>query len=187
MSIINEALRKAVRDKSQASASIEERDAVRRHIGLEFRKNPKPPLNWGPIFILLILVLITGPIVAPLFSSPFKNVGPKGSGGALNAPAEIRDLASASISDVKANQKAQFVVEEVPFVGGLNPPVNVTHGPEFNLTGIVYAPKNGYCILNGKIVKVGDTIEGAKLLAVLPDAVRLEIKGKETLLGLGND
>ena len=58
MSIINEALKKA----GQASKI---------GLGIEMERK-KSRMNWGPIFVLLVLFFITGPIIAPIFSSPFR-------------------------------------------------------------------------------------------------------------------
>ena len=74
MSIINEALKKAVREK-EAGYSSSDKEAVRRNIELEFQQK-KRRFNWGPVFIVLMLVLISGPIVAPIFSTPLKGVNP---------------------------------------------------------------------------------------------------------------
>ena len=71
MSIINEALKKAGISKELGGAAPVQHDSVRRNLEIEFQRR-KQSVNWGPLFILLVLVLITGPIIAPIFSSSFK-------------------------------------------------------------------------------------------------------------------
>ena len=189
MSIINEALKKAVREKG-ASYSSEEKETVRRNIELEFQRK-KPRLNWGPIFILLVLVLITGPIVAPIFSTPFKNVKYSGNTSNLtathNIPSRSIDLADAAPApDLKTNRKAQFTVEESPLFGNA-PPTIISKTPGLSLSGVVYSDKDSYCIINNKVVKVGDTIQGAKLLEILQNSAKVDYQGKEITLTMNND
>jgi len=173
VSIINEALKKAVREK-EAGHSSGDRETVRRNIELEFQ-HKKSRFNWGPIFILLVIVLISGPIVAPIFSTWTKG-GVDHTGGA-----------KALASNPKANQKAQFAIEESPLFGSAPPAVILSKTPNFILSGIVYSPKESYCIINNEIVKVGDRIQGAKLLSVSQNSVRLDYRGKETALTLSNN
>src|SRR3989338_1217699 len=123
MSIINEALKKAIHEK-EAGFSPRDNELVRKNIEIAFQRK-KPQLNWGPIFILLVLELITGPIVAPIFSTPFKTAAySTGSlsakSAAQNVPVQpVTDLAKAVVnSEPSAARKAQFAVEEAPIFGG---------------------------------------------------------------------
>ena len=189
MSIINEALKKAVREK-ETGYSSEDREAVRRHIELEFRPK-KPRLNWGPIFVLLVLVLITGPIVAPIFSTPFKGANTTGAilnpAAAQNVPVASDHLANASATDPKNNQKAQFAIEESPLFNNVPAATIISRTPDLSLSGIVYSPKESYCIINNKIIKVGDTIQGARLLEVSQNSVKFDYQGKEMALSMGSE
>ena len=191
MSIINEALKKAIHEK-EAGFSPRDNELVRRNIEIAFQRK-KPQLNWGPIFILLVLVLITGPIVAPIFSTPFKtaaystgNLSPKSV--AQNVPVQpITDLAKAVVSsEPPVARKAQFAVEESPLFGN-----SQSHAPwqmpSLNLSGIVYSPEESYCIINNKIVKVGDTVQGAKLLSVSHNLVTLDYQGKAVSLEVSGE
>ena len=54
--------------------------------------------------------------------------------------------------------------------------------PEFSLTGIVFGGGEPSAIINGKIVKEGDVIEEAKVLEIKPKKVTLGFKGKEISL-----
>ena len=189
MSIINEALKKAVREK-EAGFSVQDREVVRRKLEVEFQRKG-PVLNWGPIFILLVLVLITGPIVAPLFSTPFKNANYPGNlssrPASQNIPAQpAAEVANLPASTPDATRKAQFAVEESPVFGG-SPILNVSRMPDLSLSGIVYSPKESYCIINNKIVKVGDTVLGAKLVDVSRTTVKLNYQGQELQLSVGSE
>ncbi len=189
MSIINEALKKAVREK-ETGHSLADRESVRRNIELELRLK-KSHFNWGPVFILLVLVLISGPIIAPIFSMPVKGaatpVTALNPAASQNIPAVSADLADASVAEVKTNRKAQFAVEETPLFLGTPPTTILSRTPDLTLSGIVYSDQGSYCIINNRIVKVGDSIQGAKLLNVSQNSVKLDYQGKEMALSVNNE
>ncbi len=156
MSIIQDALRKAGRDKG-----------LKIQVPTERRKSK---VNWGPLFILLILFVITGPLVLPLFSTPFKSsIGQdtrilQASNEPVNTPAQT------------SNRSAQFGMESLP-VAAIN-----SMGPaNLSLSGIVYSPEGSYCILNGQILKQGESMQGIRLEKVSEDHVTLNVNG-ETLV-----
>ena len=182
MSIINEALKKAVREK-EASFSSEEKEVVRRNIAIEFEKK-KSKMNWGPVFVLLVLVLITGPIVAPVFSTPFKSNSASTDtlhsvGQNISASSE---MASAE-APTTGTRKAQFGIEEAPMFGNIQAQA-LSRFPQLSLSGIVYSPQESYCIINDKIVKVGDFVRGAQLVSVTQNEVKLDYQGKEVVLSV---
>ena len=164
MSIINDALKKAQKQDNQPKST----PAAEGRPGVEVQQyqKKKSDVNWGPFFVLAVLLLITGPIVAPLFSSPFRNQ----SHTSLNAPQDLKTQA------VDA-RKAQFGIEEAP--ANMMPLMAI---PNLAVTGIVYSDQDSYCIINGKILKVGDKIQGAKLVDVTPMSVTLEYHGERLTL-----
>ncbi len=173
MSIINEALKKAGVEK--------ESDVLRKSIQLEFQKK-KSGVNWGPVFVVLVLVLITGPIVVPVFSTPFqssslhKSLSSHASQGV--PPLALAEPLPRAQSEV--TRQAQFSIEETIPQNTNHPPTAVM--PDFTLSGIVFSPKDSYCLLNNKIAKVGDTISGAKLVRISADQVVLDYQGQEIVL-----
>ncbi|PIU39967.1 MAG: hypothetical protein COT00_04175 [Candidatus Omnitrophica bacterium CG07_land_8_20_14_0_80_50_8] len=192
MSIIHEALKKATREKGM-DYSTEEKETVQRNIALEFARK-KPRLNWGPIFILLVLVLVTGPIVAPIFSTPFKGANTSGSisgsKAALNVPSVLSPLAGLPMPNPAMDRKAQFAVEESPIFASSPTQTVISKMPAFNLSGVIYSdysPKDSFCIINNKIVKVGETVEGAQLVSVSQNMAKIQYQGKEIELSVGND
>lgn len=52
--------------------------------------------------------------------------------------------------------------------------------PEFN--GVFFADNVGCALLNNKICRVGDTVDGARVLEISPEGVVLEIDGKTVTL-----
>lgn len=169
MSIINEALKKAWKEKENIPSSSYQ-DSVRKKLDSEFHKK-KSRLNWAPIFVVLVLLLITGPIIAPLFSTPFKP----------SAPSATQTVITPQASTA-TNRKAQFGIEETGLFRGLAP--QAMQAPNFNLTGIVYSPKDSFCIINDQVIKVGEDIQGAKLINVGPNEVILDYKGSKVQLSM---
>lgn len=53
------------------------------------------------------------------------------------------------------------------------------------LNGIVYDNKRSYAIVNNEVVRIGDSIKGAKIIRILPKAVEFEVKGKTIILKSG--
>lgn len=169
MSIINDALKKAGDSKSsQGPAYTEQR--FRQHLELEAHKKSKQ-INWGPLFVLMVLFLITGPLIAPVFSTTFKRSGftdasSPYSKGAYQVPTETAALSTAS-----ETRKAQFGLEEMTLAS-----------PRLNLSGIVFSNEGSYSIINEKVLRVGEEINGAKLTLVEPNRVKLLYQGEEITL-----
>lgn len=187
MSIINEALKKAQKEKNSLSPAHSP-------IGVEVQGQKKHGFNWGPVFILAVLFLIAGPILLPLFITPLKRQAYLG-GSSGEKTAAVGQI-SLSDSQVRSAQipppalgtltrKSQFSVEETPratlpsFFPSIDP---VRTQGALNLSGIVYSPQESYCIINDQIVKVGEFIGGAKLLEITSDKVTLDYQGRVILL-----
>ena len=156
MSVIHEALKKT-------GQSTQIRQVISRK---------KKSINWGPFFVMGVLVVIVSPIIAPLFRSPYRNE-------ALSAPKTVQ----AAESDLKT----QFAVEEAPLP--VPPPIPAPPPapvappqPNFWLNGLVYSGSNSYCLINGKVVREGQRIDGATLVKVTPDEAVLDYEGRQIVL-----
>ena len=78
-----------------------------------------------------------------------------------------------------ATRKAQFTIEEAPFT--MN--ASLYPRPNLLLSGLVFqTPQDSYCIINDKIVKVGDSIDGARLNRVTPNEAVLDFHGEKIVL-----
>lgn len=160
MSIINDALKKAAGEKSGAGKPVNT-------IGIELKRK-KQGLNWAPIFVVLALLLVTGPIVAPLFSTPSKTVPPP-------------DAASVTLGSSDAGvRRGQFGIEEMAR------PATIQPMPGFSLSGLVYSDKESYCLINGQVVKQGEFVSGAKLVSVTKDEAVLDYRGEKIVLPIKN-
>ncbi len=62
------------------------------------------------------------------------------------------------------------------------PPVDTSH---LKVTSIVCGPQGGTAIINGRPVRVGDTVGGAKIITITPRSVEVEIDGRRVTLALG--
>lgn len=78
-----------------------------------------------------------------------------------------------------------------PPLPAATPPPKTTPPPSnelteiLRLTGVVLDPKNPTALINDQIVRVGDVIEGARVLAIdSPTFVRVEYRGKQYDLGM---
>ncbi|MBI2095661.1 MAG: general secretion pathway protein GspB [Candidatus Omnitrophica bacterium] len=173
MSIINEALKKAQTEKG--SPALRGPVAPVQLIGREMEyERKKSKVNWGPVFILSVLLLITAPLIAPIFSTPFRN--------------EARLFSYETMPG--DSRKAQFAVEEAP--RQMAPPAPVARPlfdaagalrPALHLDGIVFSPNDqSYCLINGKILKSGDKIQGAELVRIAPQQVTLSYQGEKFVL-----
>ena len=80
------------------------------------------------------------------------------------------------------NRKAQFGIEEAGLFRGMAPGAMQT--PNFNLTGIVYSAADSFCIINDRVIKVGEIVQGAKLINVGPNEVTLDYKGDKLQLSM---
>lgn len=177
MSIINEALKKAGQEKGSGSF-LQNQDTAKKNLEFEMEKK-KSRVNWGPIFVLLVLFLITGPIIIPIFSSPFRKSNFINETGSAPRTMAVANLPA---QDLSLNRKAQFGIEEAAVFQPAAKPV--TQMPYLKLSGLVYSAKDSYCIVNDRIVKIGENVEGAKLVNITPQEAVLEYQGEKIILSV---
>lgn len=90
---------------------------------------------------------------------------------------------------------AVAVAEELPVRDPMRPfaaaqtagggPSSGAQGPRFVLTAVVLAAERRVAVLNGAPRLLGDTVAGAKIVAIEPNAVRLQEGGNELVIPLG--
>ena len=184
MSIINDALKKAQREKNAPGPT-------RAEVGVELQFQKKHGFNWGPVFILAVLFLIGAPILLPLVMTPFKQQAYLNAASEKTTVVGQTSLSDAAIKTIKMpipplgniTRKAQFGIEETLGTSVPATALQQGQGPlavksSFNLSGIVFSPQESYCIVNDQIVKTGERIGGAKLLEITPDKVTLDYQGR---------
>ncbi len=168
MSIITEALKKAGEEKQLARPLVSPVFAAK-----------KQSFNWGPVFVLLVLVLITGPIVAPVFSTPFQRRD-----ALRSASPTASSLKKEKLEEEAMNRKSQFSVEESPIFQPIPTPFSPV--PYLRLTGVAYSKADAYCLINDKILKVGDVVQDARVTKIGSDRVFLDYRGQTLTLRTEN-
>ncbi len=160
MSIINDALKKARQDSRSSGETSSEKPF--------YAEGPrkKSSGSWAPVFIVLVLLLVAAPVLSPIFSSPFRS--------SSSEKAAVEN--TAVVAPPASNLQKQFGIEESAL---LSSGAAAALPPGLNLTGVVYAANaDSYCIINGSVLKAGDSVQGAKLVAITEDKVVLEKNGE---------
>lgn len=183
MSIINEALKKAQKENLNPSRPAAPH-APARNLEVEFERR-KPDFNWGPIFVVLVLVLISGPILAPVLSGPFRRFN-----SPITAPANQPVIGRVVPADraiqtpppmAVGTPQAQFGIEEMPMAGQ---PAALYPRPSLSLSGVVVGSTNepAYCIINNQVLKIGEAVQGARLVSINGNEVVLDFQGEKIIL-----
>lgn len=188
MSIIHDALKKARLPKNLPVQKIKSQSPFVLWANPRFViKSGSKKVNWGPVFILLVLVLITGPVVAPIFQTPVKPASHAlslSTGSPTDVPAEglVPDPKNSS-----GDKKLQYGVEELP-VSNPAPIIvaPIAAKPDFVLNGVMLSSKDSYCLINGKIVRPGAKIDGATLMEATPQRVVLNYHGDNIVIPTGD-
>ncbi len=110
-------------------------------------------------------------------------------------PAEGVPADSQAVTDQTAQSQVQTAnrpVKRITFEGwGRDPFTRVRYDfdqtklvDNLKLSGISLRGSNSFALINSKIVKVGDEIEGMKVVAIKEDRVILRYKGREIIVTL---
>ena len=101
----------------------------------------------------------------------------------LDAVARSRGFDLGRVPDAFVPSSAWMPVEPVAAVGGPGGPTTTIIPVPFELTAVM-AGANGYAIINGEGMVVGDVLDGYKLVAVGPRTAVLEQDGHRIELAL---
>jgi hypothetical protein len=72
------------------------------------------------------------------------------------------------------------------FVAGPGGPSGVVGVPRFALTAVLISPTRRVAIVNGKPYERGESVDGAEIVRIDPDAVHLRQHGNELVVPLGH-
>src|SRR3989338_7764435 len=135
MSIIHDALKKS------GQPVIGENDRSKQPIRPELeRHRRRASVNWGPLFVVAVLLLVAGPVLGPLFFHSARRP---------DAPRSV------SMGREVSTNLGQFAVEEAPaparnLFQGLSRGKSPASSP-FTLIGVVYSGLHGgrdsYCLI----------------------------------------
>ena len=179
MSIINDALKKAGQPVSGNTQTHTSAAAKLVQVQPVVEKHRRPSrVNWGPFFVVAIVAFITGPIIAPLLKGPY-----------VQAPAGPQETATKQQSmgqEVSSNRaRGQFAIEEAPLPSASILTIarpSSSKMPRFALSGLVYSQAGSYCLINGKVLKVGESVGGATVQSISQNEVVLNYEGSEVRL-----
>ncbi len=65
------------------------------------------------------------------------------------------------------------------------PPVSLIKWPDITITGVVGKEQKGSVFVNGKVIRVNETVEGIRILAIKPQGALLEYQGETRLAKVG--
>ncbi len=69
-------------------------------------------------------------------------------------------------------------------VGGAQPAPEAAPEVEWMLALVKFSPTHRSAVLNGRVIREGDRVAGARVLRILRDAVILEYRGRQLRVGL---
>lgn len=127
-------------------------------VSAPFRGNDrrKTSASWRPILILGIVLLAVSPIFAGRF---MKEAGSPNASRALG----------------------QFALEETSLPATRPSPIPSPKSfgkARFELSGLVFAGEGSYCLVNGVVLKKGESVGGATVVEISPNFVKLDLGGQ---------
>jgi len=156
MSIIYDALKKV-----EATAANEPKT--------EIKKSAKPKTN---TFLLYVLIICLGLFIANILYGLISK----------KTPLKITGLATKTQSSVDKKELVSQPSGKTPV-----PEINTSVGngietpkeppPSFVLNGVFFSGAEGYALINNRIVKKGDKIDGATVTQIFLDEVELDFGG----------
>jgi len=87
--------------------------------------------------------------------------------GAAKEPLNDVNLENKKSDEIISDEKEEPVVDEFPLL---------------SISGIIFDPLDPEAIINGQSVKTGETIDGAYIVEIRKDSVRVRYKGEERVL-----
>lgn len=137
----------------------------------------KPGFQFRPKMILLyLLVAAFGFFIGKIL---YDFVLPKSKKPLLSKAAPLSMPKAENISQAQATgQQAAGPREKTPSAPAEEPrPFKKDAKSSLVVNGIFFSKEEGYCLINNRIAKVGDTVEGATIKRINPDSVEAEIGG----------
>lgn len=119
-------------------------------------------------FFVYIIMAILGILLASLiflfFTKP-KRIIPPPSPISLVSPKNTLEIKKEEIKPIEEKELIQKI-------------------PSFSLSGILYSDTEKWVMINNRILKEGDTIQGAKVIRISEDGAELDLEGEKIFLRL---
>lgn len=179
MSIISEALKKAAKERVR-TINQEDKSVTLRvkpvYKGENTRYRRSKALIVSGILLLLTIVFLT---VASIFLHPSLDIEEPTSivtsDDSIDMPVEAEAYADLKSEIVLfENKKSLMDNMAEAFRGELT--IEEEFTANFTLNGIVYDAEDSWAIVNNKVVRIGDTLDGAKVVSIAPRKVVLLFK-----------
>ena len=163
MSIISDALKKARESRTSSENAVFRLERDRRP--RQAKRGPR----FSPAFLVFTgLAVVSGAVLYPFYARPvYDKLAPHLVWGSGPPPLPKDDAGRPG--------RSQFSVEEKPmFLGSEN--------ASFSLSGIAQFQDGYVAVVNGQILKKGDQIQGARVLAISSKSVELDYYGERIVL-----
>ena len=159
MSIIYEALKKIEQSKPKPQGKANNKDLKGTFATKEIKKNKN-------VYLIYVIVAFAGFFLAKFVFDAFINAG-------------LAKTPAVPLKDNLIKAPKKNIIYELP-VNVESPPGQSQEKPlpSLLLSGIFSDAEVSYAIINDKIVKEGESIEGARLVNILSNEVALDFEGK---------
>ena len=149
---------------------------------------PRPPIRSGNrkgmiVGVVVVTIAIglwigySSSIISPVVKSESRREGEPFSVES-HAPAGVE--ASLPVPQTQGLPQAQVLPGNGPHeIDGGEVPSAESEPPSLDLSGVIYDPVRPMAIMNGRLVGVGDSASGAKILRIEKDSVRISFGGRE--------
>lgn len=171
MSIISDALKKARESRTSSESAVFSRERDRRP------RQAKSGPRFSPAFLVFTgLAVVSGAVLYPFYARPvYDKLAPHLVWGSAPPPLPKDDPSTGAGHSAGRPGRSQFSVEEKPmFLGSEN--------ASFSLSGIAQFQDGYVAVVNGQILKKGDQIQGARVLAISSKSVELDYYGERIVL-----
>lgn len=170
MSIIYDALKKA--ENSNANTNDLKPAMAKGH-------NPAPGIK---IYLLYILMVCLGILMAYILFTFISKRSPVPNSSDSMGNKKLQD----NQKQTKPSSLDSSTQEYLTTTPSSPPPETINESPpSFILNGVFSSEDECYALVNNKIVRVGDKIDGAEVLRIDLDAVELELNGSVIKLSSG--
>lgn len=159
MSIIYEALKKIEQSKPKPQGEANNKDLKNAFATKVIKKNKK-------LYLVYVIIAFLGIFLAKFAFDAFINAG-------------LAKTPTAPLKDILIKEPKENIIYEPPV--NVEPPPGQSQEkplPTLLLSGIFSDAEVSYAIINDKIVKEGESIEGARLVSILSNEAELDFEGK---------
>jgi hypothetical protein len=201
MSLITEALKRVQKTTYQQPVQtppVTSTPTKEQLVDVPQERNRRPRSGLLAMVVLVaVLAVVAGGVAVRvwLFERPLREQAsiPDAAGAAGGRTSEAaKPAASTAVKPAEATPPTSAEAVPVPGVMegakaeqiAIHPPAPPPEPPKLALQGVMIEGQDREAVINGVSVRVGDSVEGAKVLAIDSRTVRLDFQGSEIVLRL---